>query len=508
MTLNLCINNQEDILRINFSSNPTNDTLIIGITEELKLSNEVKELDKQIGGLISKTIDAKRFGGKKGNHTCLVVQVGDHAQTLVLFGMGKERDISGLTLQHIGGKVVSKLKCMKLGEVSFVLNPFANSKISEEDALAQIAYGAHLKNYNFDKYKSAEKLKGKHSIKSMEFVSNKPQDSSDFYNHLANVADGVHFTRDLVSEPGNVIYPDSLAKQAMGLSKLGVKVEVLGEAEMKKLGMDALLGVGIGSCKESKLIVMQYSGGKKGDKPIAFVGKGVTFDSGGLSLKPSGSMEEMKYDMGGSAVVIGLMKSLAAREAEVNVVGVVGSVENMPDGKAQRPGDVVKSMSGQTIEILNTDAEGRLVLADALWYTQDRFKPKMMINLATLTGAVVVALGNEYAGLFSNDDDLANQIFEAGKKTDEKVWRFPLSDAYDRDIDSDIADMRNTNKTKGAAGSITAAQFLQRFVNKTKWAHLDIAGVTWIKAPNDLCPKGATGFGVRLLNQLVADYYE
>ncbi len=299
------------------------------------------------------------------------------------------------------------------------------------------------------------------------------------------------------------------------LSKLGVKVEVLGEAQMKKLGMGALLGVGQGSDRETHLVIhwngvepegQEGQEGAKGDAPLAFVGKGVTFDTGGISIKPAAGMEDMKWDMGGSAVVIGLMKALAGRKAKVNAVGVVGLVENMPSGTAQRPGDVVTSMSGQTIEVLNTDAEGRLVLADALWYTKDRFKPRFMIDLATLTGAIIICLGGEKAGLFANDDELAKRLAAAGEAVAEPLWRMPLGEEYDKKIKSDIADMKNIGKR--GAGSITAAQFLKRFVDDTPWAHLDIAGVTWSKSDRDTGPKGGTGFGVRLLDRFVADHYE
>jgi leucyl aminopeptidase len=305
-----------------------------------------------------------------------------------------------------------------------------------------------------------------------------------------------------------VIYPDSYAKECKKhLEKLGVKVEVLGEAQMKKLGMGSLLGVGQGSRKESKLVVMHWMGGKKTDKPVAFVGKGVTFDTGGISIKPSANMGDMKYDMGGSGTVVGLMKALAGRKAKANVIGVIGLVENMPDGDAIRPGDVLTSMSGQTIEVLNTDAEGRLVLADALWYTQDRFKPKFMIDLATLTGAIVVTLGDTRAGLFSNNDDLCEQLNKAAEATNENLWRLPMGEEYDKQINSEIADMQNIG-TERQAGSITAAQFLQRFVNDVPWAHLDIAGVAWDGKGKTTGPKGATAYGVRLLDNLVAENYE
>jgi leucyl aminopeptidase len=306
------------------------------------------------------------------------------------------------------------------------------------------------------------------------------------------------------------LYPDTLAKQAKTLEKLGIKVQVIGEAQMKRLGMGALLGVGQGSIRESRLVVMEWSGGPKGKEkkaqPVAFVGKGVTFDTGGISIKPSAGMEDMKWDMGGSGVVIGLMKALAGRKAKVNAVGVVGLVENMPGGNAQRPGDVVTSMSGQTIEVLNTDAEGRLVLADALHYTNERFKPKLMVNLATLTGAIIVSLGSHHAGLFSNNDLLCERLTKAGEEVEERLWRLPLSDSYDKMINSQVADMQNIGGR--GAGSITAAQFLQRFVGKTHWAHLDIAGVTWSKSDQPTVPKGGTAFGVRLLDRFVANSYE
>jgi len=320
------------------------------------------------------------------------------------------------------------------------------------------------------------------------------------------VVEGVYLTRDVVTEPPNVLYPETLAARCKELEELGVVVEILNEKKMAKLGMGALLGVGQGSVRESFLVTMRWDGGPKNKAPVAFVGKGVTFDTGGISLKPGPGMEEMKWDMGGSGTVLGLMKALAGRKAKVNAVGVVGLVENMPDGNAQRPGDVVTSMSGQTIEIHNTDAEGRLVLADALWYTQQEFKPQAMIDLATLTGAILIALGNEYAGLFSNDDTLSAQLISAGQASGEPVWRMPLGDAYDKLLNSDCADMKNIGGRN--AGSITAAQFLQRFVKDTTWAHLDIAGMAWSSKDRPTVPKGATGYGVRLLDRFVSDVYE
>ena len=326
------------------------------------------------------------------------------------------------------------------------------------------------------------------------------------FDPLSAIREGVHLARDLVNEPANILVPIEFAARAKMLSKSGVQVEILNGAQMKKLGMNALLGVAQGSPHEARLVVMKWNGGKKGDKPVAFIGKGVTFDTGGVSIKPAAGMEDMKGDMGGAACVTGLMLALAKRKAKVNAIGAIGIVENAIDGKAQRPGDVVKSMSGQTIAVLNTDAEGRLVLADVLWYIQDRFKPKFMVNLATLTGAILVALGKEHAGLFSNNDELSTRLSEAGIATGEKVWRMPLTAEYDKLIDHDVADMKNIGGRN--AGSITAAQFLQRFVNKVPWAHLDVAGTAMDSIKSPINQSWASGWGVRLLNRLVAEHYE
>ncbi len=322
----------------------------------------------------------------------------------------------------------------------------------------------------------------------------------------AHVVDGVIIARDLVNEPPNVLFPEEFARRAAQLRKLGVDVEILDVKAMTKLGMGALLGVSQGSARPGRTVIMRWNGGKRGDQPVAFVGKGVCFDTGGISIKPAGSMEDMKGDMGGAACVVGLMQALAARKAKVNAVGAIGLVENMPDGNAQRPGDIVTSMSGQTIEIINTDAEGRLVLADVLWYVAKKFKPKFMVDLATLTGAIMVALGTEHAGLFSNNDELAERLTKAGLATGERVWRMPLGAEYDKQIDSQFADMKNTGGRHG--GSITAAQFLQRFVDDTPWAHLDIAGTAMGAPKSEINQSWGSGYGVRLLNQLVAEYYE
>jgi leucyl aminopeptidase len=483
------------------------DTLIVLVADDGKLLPSAAAVDKETGGAITSALASGRFKGKKGQTLTLFAPQGITAARLVLLGVGKEKG-SDLAAQGAGGALVPHLNAHG-AKKALLLVDGAGNELSVAEAAAHIAYGAVLKSYRFDKYFTKKKPEDKPTLESIELAVKNEKSAEKEYAELEKIVDGVFFTRDLVSEPANIIYPESLAEKCRELSKLGVKVEVLGVKEMTKLGMGALLGVGQGSARESKLVVMQWNGLGKDKAPLAFVGKGVTFDTGGISIKPAGGMEEMKWDMGGAGTVIGLIKTLAGRKAKVNVVGVAGLVENMPDGNAQRPGDVVTSMSGQTIEVLNTDAEGRLVLADALWYTQDRFKPKMIIDLATLTGAIIVALGTSRAGLFSNNDKLAEQLASAGRKTGEEVWRLPLGDVYDKQINSQIADMQNIGADR-EAGSITAAQFLQRFIKdeETPWAHLDIAGVAWAKKDLDTCPKGATAFGVRLLNRLVEDNYE
>ena len=370
--------------------------------------------------------------------------------------------------------------------------------------LAHFIHGIKLKSYEFKKYKTKKNNK----VISINIVGNKNKPSAQSQLRFNAIEEGTFFTRDLVSEPGNVLHPDEYARRLINLKKTGLKITILDEKKLKKLGMFSLLGVGMGSVRGSYLVTMEWNGAKNNSKPLAFVGKGVTFDTGGYSLKPAKFMEDMTYDMAGSAAVVGLMKTLALRKAKINAVGVVGLVENMVSGIAQRPGDIVKSYSGKTIEVLNTDAEGRLVLADALTYTEKKFKPKFIIDLATLTGAIIVSLGSEYAGLFSNDEKLSKQIINAGNKVEEKLWRMPLHKNYDKLINSKNADMQNINYV-GGAGSTTAAQFLQRFIlNKTPWAHLDIAGMAFSKYGGALNSGGATGFGVRLLNQLVEENYE
>ncbi len=481
---------------------PAKGAVVVLVEEGKKLSPAAKDLDKQTKGAVKRAIAASKFVGKKGQSLEIMVPAGSSLDRVLLAGTGKA--FGELEQQALGGNVVGKLMNSGSAEVTVIVDAGAKDLTA---AAANVALGARLASYRFDKYLTKQDNdNGKPTLKAVKVGVKGAAKARKAYAPMDKVADGVFFTRDLVSEPGNVIYPESLAAQCKELTKLGVKVEILDEKKMAGLGMNALLGVGQGSVRESRIVVMSWNGAAKSKKPVAFVGKGVTFDTGGISLKPGPGMEEMKWDMGGAGTVIGLMKALAGRKAKVNAVGLVGLVENMPDGKAQRPGDIVKSMSGQTIEILNTDAEGRLVLADVLWYCQDRFKPQFIVDLATLTGAIIIGLGHEYAGVFANDDKLADQLFAAGTATEEKVWRLPLHDNYDKKLKSDAADMKNIGGRD--AGSITAAQFLQRYVNKTPWAHIDIAGMAWSKEAAPTAPKGATGFGVRLLDRFLADNYE
>ncbi len=496
---------------ISASKTKLDAAIVFFVGEDKKLSPLAQTINKQAGGALAKALSAGKFSGKRGQYVTIIAPQGVKANHIVLAGTGSAKDLTVRAWESIGGGMVPHLNAARATSATVFLEsvPKSTGGLSLAESAARLAHGASLRSYRFDKYFTKKTADEKPTLTGLTVAVTGAKAVAKPYAELEKIADGIFFTRDLVSEPANIIDPETLADACKTLSKLGVEVEVLGEDDMYKLGFGALLGVGQGSIKESQTVIMRYNGLGKGSKsqPIAFVGKGVTFDTGGISIKPAGGMEEMKWDMGGAGVVIGLMKALAGRKAKVNVVGAVGLVENMPGGNAQRPGDVVTSYSGQTIEVLNTDAEGRLVLADVLWYTQKHYKPKFIIDLATLTGAIIVALGTSRAGLFSNNDKLADQLTKTGEKTGEELWRLPLADVYDKQINSDIADMQNIGRDR-EAGSITAAQFLQRFVNNTPWAHLDIAGVAWSKKEGDITPKGATAYGVRLLNQLVADYYE
>ena len=499
-------------MKITFSrpALPETGVLVVTVIENAKLTDSAKQLDRRMKGGLSRAIKASRFKGKKEQSLAVVGPAETRLDRVLVLGLGKASEIDAPCLQAAGGRLYASLG-HEAKAATVAIDAIDKCKLSAAQMAAELAFGARLKSYRFDKYRTKEKKEAKPTLQRLTVACSGTTRARALHGALDKVADGIFFTRDLVSEPPNVLYPETLARQAQSLTALGVKVDVLGVAQMKKLGMGALLGVGQGSVRESRLVVMRWDGAARRGRgpaaaPIAFVGKGVTFDTGGISIKPAANMHDMKWDMGGSAVVIGLMKALAGRKAEVNAVGVVGLVENMPGGNAQRPGDIVTSMSGQTIEVLNTDAEGRLVLADALWYCKERFKPKFMIDLATLTGAIIIALGHETAGMFSNNDVLAERLVAAGKAVREPVWRLPLGDDYDKALKSTIADMRNIGGR--AAGSITAAQFLQRFVGKVPWVHLDIAGVAWSEKEAPTVPQGGTGFGVRLLDRLVADHYE
>ncbi len=451
----------------------------------------------------------KHFSGNEYSFILDLIKTKDLKKKILTFDISSKRKIILVSIknniknsdsENLGGKFYDLFKDLKQND--YILNSDSVSN-KFKNFLAYFLHGLRLKSYNFDKYKTK---KNKKNISVLVIGNNKP--SLDDQIKFKAIEEGSFYTRDLVSEPGNVLHPDEYAKRINTLKKFGLKITVYDEKKLKKLGMNTLLGVGQGSIRGSYLVTMEWNGLKNNSKPLAFVGKGVCFDTGGISLKPAKFMEDMTYDMAGSAVVVGLMKSLALRKAKINAVGVVGLVENMPGGNALRPGDILKSYSGKTVEVLNTDAEGRLVLADALTYTEKKFNPKFIIDLATLTGAIIVSLGSEYAGLFSNNDKLSKQLIDVGERVEEKVWRMPLNNNFDKLIDSKNADMQNINYV-GGAGSTTAAQFLQRFIlNKTPWAHLDIAGMAFSKYGGALNSSGATGYGVRLLNKLIEDHYE
>jgi leucyl aminopeptidase len=456
--------------------------------------------EEATGGALGRALKAAEFTGKNGQDATILAP-GAGLARVVAVGLGKATERTRLLVEEAGGTAGSMLR----REPSAVI---AADALPPELAAAA-AHGAVLRSYRFDGYRTQEKSEEKPRLQKLSVHSAEPAKARAAYAPMQALAEGVFLTRDLVSEPPNVLNPAEMAERCKSLAQFGLDVEVLGPKDLRKLGFGALLGVAQGSANEPRMVVLRWRGapaGRTTAKPVAFIGKGVTFDTGGISIKPAAGMEDMKWDMAGAGTVVGLMRTLAARKARVDAIGLVGLVENMPSGTAQRPGDVVKTASGQTVEVLNTDAEGRLVLADVLWYCQNRFAPRFMIDLATLTGAIIVSLGHEHAGLFSNDNALAEALLKAGRETGELVWRMPLAEAYDKQLRSDIADMKNITGRPGS--SITAAQFLQRFVDGKPWAHLDIAGTAWSTKDAALVPKGATSFGVRLLDRLVADSYE
>jgi leucyl aminopeptidase len=483
-------------IKINFSKNTINKSscnLVLFVDEKFNVSNLKKYTSNTDFSYISdllKTSDLKK--------KMFVFEINSKKKIILV---SIKKDLKSFDIENLGAEFYGRINYGKNSE--YFIN--SDSLIDKnENFIGYFLHGLKLKSYEFNKYKTKKETR----IISVNIFGKKNKPSTQNQLKFKALEEGTFYARDLVSEPGNILHPDEYAKRINSLRKDGLKINIYDEKKLKKMGMNALLGVGMGSIRGSYLVTMEWNGAKNNSKPIAFVGKGVTFDTGGYSLKPARFMEDMTYDMAGSAAVVGLMKSLALRKAKINAVGVVGLVENMVSGDAQRPGDIVKSFSGKTIEVLNTDAEGRLVLADALTFTEKKFKPKFMVDLATLTGAIIVSLGSEYAGLFSNDDKLSKQILSAGEKVEEKLWRMPLHKNYDKLMNSKNADMQNINYV-GGAGSTTAAQFLQRFIlNKTPWAHLDIAGMAFSKYGGALNSGGATGFGVRLLNKLIEENYE
>ena len=443
-----------------------------------------------------------RFEGDAGSAVELFVEAGGSPQRLLVVGIGSDTSPADAA-EKLGGTAAARL--LTSGETEAVID--LTGLDFDADAAARVALAAALRSWRYDRYRTRLKEKQKPTLKTVTIVGGGEGAAKRWTDRWQPVLEGVDLTRGLVTEPANVIYPESFVERCRELTKLGIEMEVLTGEQMKKLGMGALLGVAQGSVREPRLLVLRWNGGKPGVPPVAFVGKGVTFDTGGISIKPAAGMEAMKWDMGGAGAVVGAFKALALRKAKANLVGICGLVENMPGGNAQRPGDVVTSMSGQTIEVINTDAEGRLVLADALTYVQRNYKPTTIIDLATLTGAILVSLGHEFGGLFTPDDKLADALLEAARESGDKLWRMPLGESFDRLIDSQIADVKNVGPREG--GSITAAEFIHRFVDEgVKWAHLDIAGMAWADKAANTYDKGATGFGVRLLDQYVADTLE
>ncbi|MCP8940268.1 leucyl aminopeptidase [Alsobacter sp. SYSU M60028] len=497
-----------DRLKLAFSapSLPASGAVVVFVGDDLMLPVATRDLlGPAAVDAVARAAAAENFKGKALSGLTLLAPAGLQADRLVVVGLGTAKDRAETNFVTLGGAVMGRVGPSKA--VTVLLDGPTDWAAGAE-ASAEFALGLSLRAYQFDKYKTRKSDQDAPSgAVAVTIGCADPAGARKAMKTRAGVAEGVTLARNLVNEPPNVLYPAEFAKRAEQLQKLGVEVEVLDARKLEKIGMRALLGVGQGSERESKVVIMRWNGARSSKaKPVAFVGKGVCFDTGGISIKPAGGMEDMKGDMAGAACVVGLMHALASRKAKANVIGAIGLVENMPDGAAQRPGDIVTSLSGQTIEIINTDAEGRLVLADVLWYVQDRFKPAFMIDLATLTGAIIVALGQENAGLFSNDDELAERLLAAGKATGEGVWRMPLAPAYDKIIDSKFADVKNSGGRHG--GSITAAQFLKRFVNDTPWAHLDIAGTAMGSPASEVNRSWGSGWGVRLLNRLVADHYE
>jgi leucyl aminopeptidase len=483
---------------------PSKGILIVFCDDSLKIGAATRKILGNAADQLLAAAAAEHFTGKSSTVLDIVLPADLKVGRLTVIGAGKAEGLKSKDFLKLGGVAAGKLP--SAGGEAMVVADLPDGPMNP-DAVADLAAGATLRAYKFDRYKTRKKEdEEKQGIADLTFAAASPTAATRSWRSRQAVADGVMLARDLINEPPNILYPEEFARRATRLRKLGVVVEVLDVPAMKRLGMEALLGVGQGSVHESRTVVMRWNGGRRGVAPVAFVGKGVCFDTGGISIKTAGGMEDMKGDMAGAACVVGLMHALAAREAKINAVGAIGVVENMPDGNSYRPGDILKTMSGQTIEIVNTDAEGRLVLADVLHYVNTKYKPKFMIDLATLTGAIMVALGQEHAGLFSNNDELSTRLLAAGEATGERLWRMPLGPEYDKQIDSKFADMKNAAGRHG--GAITAAQLLARFVAKTPWAHLDIAGTALGSPQSEINRSWSSGWGVRLLDHLASEHYE
>jgi leucyl aminopeptidase len=504
-----------DILDVSFTSlkDRREDVVAILVGQGPQLLPLGQELDEAGGGVLMKAAEAADFKGKARSAVEILAPAGLKEKRILLIGGGDFEKPSENDWILRGGAALGRLELRKCKAASLIVEVDGKSKHPAHDVAAAMALGAYLRSYKFDKYvtrkgEDEDTEPEKDGLAKLIVHCADPKKAEKVFARHKAIAEGVMLARDLVNEPANALGPVEFADRAQKLDKLGVEVEVLDPKDLKKLKMGALLAVAQGSQRPARVVVMSWNGGKKEEAPITFVGKGVVFDTGGISIKPAAGMEEMKGDMGGAACVVGLMHALAGRKAKVNAVGIIGCVENMPSGEATRPGDIVTSMSGQTIEVVNTDAEGRLVLADIMWYVQDRFKPKMMIDLATLTGAIMVALGKTYAGLFCNDDELADAILKASDETGEKTWRMPLDKSYQKLIDSKNADVKNLGGRW--AGACTAAAFLERFLKEKDmpWAHIDVAGTAMDAPRNDINQSWGSGWGVRLLDRLVADKYE
>lgn len=491
-------------MKIDFvTADSVSGAIAVPVYDDATLSAAAQIAEDATGGALSRAIGASRFTGKPGQTLELIAPAGMDLSRIVLFGLGAKDKLTDGTFEKAAAAVVGKLLTGGETAISIVLAGEATA-----DQAARAALGARLAAYRFDEYRTKLSADKKPSLDTVHVAVDDVAAAGTSWESWSAVADGVDLARDVTNQPPNILNPETYAKKIEGMAEHGLEIEILDEAKMTEIGMHMLLGVGQGSDFESHIAIMRWNGGNEGDAPLLFVGKGLTFDSGGISLKPGAGMDEMKGDMGGSAAVVGLMRALAGRKAKVNAIGIVGLVENMPGGNAQRPGDIVQSLSGQTVEILNTDAEGRLVLGDVLWYSQERFQPRLIIDLATLTGAMLIALGNCRAGIFSNDDDIADQLFAAGKASDEPVWRMPIGDEYEKHIETKNADMRNMGEGR-LAGSISAAEFLKRFVNDKPWCHIDIAGTAMGGMKDDpRQPSWGTGYGVRLLDRFVRDNYE